>query len=39
MNLIPALDLFPLLASILVLVGCTLLGNFLVREAVLLSIF
>ena len=30
MNLIPALDLFPLLASILVLVGCTLLGNFLV---------
>ena len=30
MNLIPALDLFPLLASVLVLVGCTLLGNFLV---------
>ncbi len=30
MNLIPALDLFPLLASVLVLVGCTILGNFLV---------
>ncbi len=30
MTFVPALDLFPLLASVLVLVGCTLLGNFLV---------
>ena len=30
MSLIPALDLFPLFASVLVLVGCTLLGNFLI---------
>lgn len=30
MTLLPALDLFPLLASCLVLVGCALLGNFLV---------
>ena len=30
MNFTPALDLFPLLASVLVLVGCAVLGNFLV---------